>query len=118
MNRLRPSPLVLLLLAVSVIVSCESQRIPDPAIPEREAAPGDTVSSLLPLQDVLARNTPSLMTVRGVVGTGEGRDGDTPVIVVYVSPQITREDRIALPRKIEGYGVEIREAGDVTAPPH
>jgi len=78
---------------------------------------GDTVRDLLPIADVLGRQTTSLMTIPGVVGTGEGRDGDKPIIVVYVSPKITREDRIRIPLKLEGYKVEIREAGNVTAPP-
>jgi hypothetical protein len=78
---------------------------------------GDTVRDVLPIADVLQRQTTSLMTIHGVVGTGEGRDGDKPVIVVYVSPQITREDRVRIPLELEGYKVEIREAGNVTAPP-
>ena len=78
---------------------------------------GDTVRDLLPIADVLRRQTTSLMTIPGVVGTGEGRDGDKPIIVVYVSPKITNEDRVRIPRKLEGYEVEIREAGNVTAPP-
>jgi hypothetical protein len=78
---------------------------------------GDTVRDLLPIADVLRRQTTSLMTIPGVVGTGEGRDGRKPIIVVYVSPKITNEDRVRIPRKLEGYKVEIREAGNVTAPP-
>jgi len=76
------------------------------------------VDDLLPIADVLLRETTSLMTIRGVTGTGEGRDeSGKPVIVVYVSPEITREDRIRIPRKLEGYRVEVRESGNVTAPP-
>jgi len=80
------------------------------------AALGDTVNTLLPLPDVLARNTASLMSIPGVTGTGEGLRGSEPVFVVYVS-HITEEDRARIPRKIEGYKVEIRDVGDVTAPP-
>ena len=80
------------------------------------APPGGTVSTLSPLRDVLARNSASLMTLPGVTGTGEGRRGDEPVLVVYVS-HATEKNRLRIPRKIEGYEVEIRNVGDVTAPP-
>jgi len=56
------------------------------------------------------------MALPGVTGTGEGRRGDEPVFVVYVSAA-TEKDRLRIPGKIEGYDVEIREIGDVTAPP-
>ena len=56
------------------------------------------------------------MTIQGVTGTGEGKADGEPVIVVYTS-HISREDRITIPAKIEGYKVEVREVGDVTAPP-
>ena len=79
---------------------------------------GDTVGDLLPIADVLQRQTTSLMTIHGVSGTGEGRDKHgKAVIVVYVSPQITREDRLRIPKTVQGYEVEIRESGNVTAPP-
>jgi hypothetical protein len=72
--------------------------------------------NLVPIEDVLRRQTPSLMAIKGVTGTGEGKADGKPVIVVYTS-HIAREDRIAIPGKIEGYKVEVREVGDVTAPP-
>ena len=112
MNRAAAS---LLLLALTASTSCQP-RMPDPENKNREVTPGDTVTNLLPIRDVLARQTPSLMTIKGVTGTGEGQADGEPVIIVYTS-HITREDRIAIPRKIEGYKVEIREVGDVTAPP-
>lgn len=80
----------------------------------RTATPGDAMKPKI--QDVLLRETSSLMTIKGVTGTGEGRKDGKPVIVVYTS-HITKEDRIAIPATIEGYEVEVREIGDVTAPP-
>jgi hypothetical protein len=74
------------------------------------------VNTLLPLPDVLARHTASLMAIPGVTGTGEGRRGDEPVFVVYVA-HVTEKDRTRIPREVEGYRVEIRDVGDVTAPP-
>ena len=68
------------------------------------------------IQDVLQKETTSLMTIKGVTGTGEGQKDGKPVIVVYTS-HITKEARIAIPATIEGYSVEVREIGDVAAPP-
>jgi len=112
----RSAALMILLLASAAPTAC-TQKMPDPKNPSRQIALGDTMKeNLIPIADVLRRQTPSLMTIRGVTGTGEGRADGKSVIVVYTS-HITRQDRIAIPRKIEGYKVEIREVGDVTAPP-
>jgi hypothetical protein len=107
----------LLLVALALFAASCAQKMPDPRNPSRQISPGDTVTmNLVPIQDVLARQTPSLMTIKGVSGTGEGKADGKPIIVVYTS-HISREDRIAIPAKIEGYEVEVREIGDVTAPP-
>lgn len=74
------------------------------------------MTQLAPIQDVLARQTPSLMKIEGVTGTGEGRAGGAPIVIVYTS-HISQEARGAIPATIEGYKVEVREIGDVTAPP-
>jgi hypothetical protein len=65
---------------------------------------------------VLSRHTPELMKIDGVVGTGEGREGETPIIVVFVRQ---KTDALArkIPREIEGWKVVVREVGEVTAPP-
>lgn len=68
------------------------------------------------LADVLSRHTPSLMAIPGVTGTGEGKRGAEPIFVVYVG-QATPELRKQIPSEIEGYPVEVREIGKVTAPP-
>jgi hypothetical protein len=68
------------------------------------------------IADVLGRHTPSLLGIPGVLGTGEGRAGGQPVIVIFVARR-TRELQNRLPSALEGYPVEIRETGDVTAPP-
>jgi len=66
------------------------------------------------LTEVLARHTPELLQLPGVNGTGEGVDGNEPVLVVFVT-----EDgpalRARLPRSIEGYRVLVRETGTVRA---
>ena len=117
MPRSRRSAAALLLFALTLAAGSCTQKMPDPKNPSRQIALGDTMKeNLVPIEDVLRRQTPSLMTIKGVTGTGEGMADGKPVIVVYTS-HITREDRIAIPGKIEGYKVEVREVGDVTAPP-
>jgi len=68
------------------------------------------------IADVLGRHTPSLLGIPGVLGTGEGRAGDEPVIVIFVARR-TSELQKRLPSVLDGYPVEIRETGQVTAPP-
>ena len=65
---------------------------------------------------MLRRHTPALMAIPGVTGTGEGKRGARTILVVYVAratPELTQR----VPREIEGYPVEVREIGEVTAPP-
>lgn len=68
------------------------------------------------LADVLRRHTPTLMAIPGVTGTGEGKRGAEAIIVVYVA-HTTPELRERIPREIEGNPVEVRDIGQVTAPP-
>jgi hypothetical protein len=68
------------------------------------------------ITEVLARHTPSLMAVDGVTGTGEGSDGDQPIVVVFVVKE-TPALRARLPQLLEGYRVVLRASGEVTAPP-
>ena len=69
-----------------------------------------------PITDVLAARTPELLRIPGVIGTGEGTENGERVLVVFVSKR-TPELDAKLPRELDGYGIVIREAGDVTAPP-
>ena len=68
------------------------------------------------IADVLGRHTPSLLVIPGVLGTGEGRAGDEHVIVIFVARR-TGELQQRLPSVLDGYPVEIRESGQITAPP-
>ncbi len=68
------------------------------------------------LAEVLSRHTSSLMAIPGVTGTGEGKRGAQVILVVYVD-HATPELRKRIPDEIEGYPVEVREIGKVTAPP-
>src|SRR3954467_11696336 len=64
--------------------------------------------------DVLRAHTAQLMTIPGVVGTGEGEVHGSPAVVVLVSSR-TREVDAHVPRRLEGYPVQIKVVGDVRA---
>ena len=65
-----------------------------------------------PISSVLKDQTANLMSLPGVVGTGEGRCEGTPCIKVYVkkkSPETLKQ----IPTGIEGYPVTIEETGEI-----
>lgn len=77
-------------------------------MPSEESIPSQ------PIEDVLRAHTPELMKLPGVVGTGQGeRDGRT-IILVLVERR-THQLELQIPRRLEGYSVEIRETGAVKA---
>ena len=69
-----------------------------------------------PISEVLGRHADALMDIPGVIGTGEGLRGGVPVIVVYVAKEDDRLRR-EVPAALEGYPVDVRPIGEVTAPP-
>ncbi len=95
---------------VVAIAGCGPRERP---APERAPARGeDSTMTRRPLSAVLAEHTPALMAIPGVVGTGEGREGDRPVVLVLVVRD-TPELRARLPHEIEGFPVVIRVTGEV-----
>ncbi len=51
-----------------------------------------------------------MMSIPGVVGTGEGRENGKPCIRIFVS-KLTPDLRRKIPERIDGYPVSIRETG-------
>lgn len=65
---------------------------------------------------VLAAHQDSLMTIPGVVGVGEGKNRDSPVVLVLVkkkTAQLTRR----IPKTLGGYPVVIKETGIIRPMP-
>ncbi|MFO7914313.1 MAG: hypothetical protein R6U43_01290 [Candidatus Krumholzibacteriales bacterium] len=62
------------------------------------------------ITEVLRRHTGRLMSIPGVVGTGEGRENGKPCIRIFVS-KLTPDLRRKIPERIDGYPVSIRETG-------
>ncbi|HYF39824.1 MAG TPA: hypothetical protein VD930_09060 [Gemmatimonadales bacterium] len=66
------------------------------------------------ITQVLERHTDSLMRIPGVVGTAEGLCAGRPCVLVFVK-QNTPEVRKAIPERIDGFEVELRESGPIQA---
>jgi len=67
-----------------------------------------------PIQAVLKEHTNSLMSLPGVVGTGEGKCAGQPCIMVLVvkkTPGLLNQ----IPSAIEGYVVKVEETGEIRA---
>ncbi|UCC75281.1 MAG: hypothetical protein JSV86_21645 [Gemmatimonadota bacterium] len=64
------------------------------------------------IEEVLRHETPRLMEVRGVVGTGLGECDGAPCIVVFVTRSSARllEE---LPDTLDGHPVDVRVSGQV-----
>ena len=62
------------------------------------------------LEDVLARYTPRLVAIPGVVGTAQSEWNGAPCVVVYVE---TTGESVASSIGVAGYRVDIREVGTI-----
>ena len=66
-----------------------------------------------PIETVLQAHTPELMAVPGVVGVYQGEtDAHAPcirVMVIQKTPEIERR----IPKRLEGYRVEIEVTGEI-----
>ncbi len=62
------------------------------------------------IEEVLKDHTDRLMSIPGVVGTGQGLCDDKPCIKVFVIKK-TPDLEEKIPRKLEGYQVKIEETG-------
>ena len=65
-----------------------------------------------PVSEVLKSHSAELMAIPGVVGTGEGASGGSPLIFILVSRRTPEVDS-RVPKQLEGYPVEIRVVGVV-----
>jgi hypothetical protein len=68
------------------------------------------------IEEVLQEHTKKLMSLPGVVGTGQGLCDDRPCILVFVIKKTPELDQ-KIPRAIEGYPVRIEETGEIRAIP-
>ena len=66
-----------------------------------------------PISDVLARHTPRLMAIPGVVGTYEGALEDGAPYIGILVAKLTPALRDSLPRELEGWPVRVEESGEI-----
>ena len=64
------------------------------------------------VDEVLTKHTKTLMTIPGVVGTGEGRCEGKPCIKVFVIKKTSDLDE-KIPKNLDGYEVIIEEVGEI-----
>ena len=68
------------------------------------------------IEDVLKEHTDDLMSVPGVVGTGQGLCDGQPCINVFVIKK-TSELEENIPQRLESYPVMVEETGEIHALP-
>lgn len=66
------------------------------------------------IEKVLKENTPKLMAIPGVTGTGLGSCEGSPCIKVFIV-DLTEYAKSQIPGNIEGYPVKIEETGPFRA---
>src|SRR5205814_1331323 len=78
------------------------------------AAQQPPAAPMRPIAEVFAAHSDSLMRLPGVVGVGIGRCGDAPCIKVMAAHS-SSELIARLPKRLEGYAVELQVTGPITA---
>ncbi len=66
------------------------------------------------ISEVLKKHTDEWMNVPGVIGTGEGKSGGKPCIIVFIehkSPVIGKK----IPKIANGYKVVLKETAEIKA---
>ncbi len=67
-----------------------------------------------PIEEALRDHTDGLMSLPGVVGTGQGLCNGQPCIKVFIitkTPELLRQ----IPAEIDGYAVAVEETGEIRA---
>ena len=96
-----------LLIFMVLFVNCNPEASHKGVVKENE---GKKVMSQEKIENVLEEHTEKLMSLPGVVGTGQGLCDGKPCIKVFVI-QLTPELEAKIPDSIKGYKVEAVETG-------
>ena len=105
--------LKILIFSIGMILSCSIATFAKEADKNRGVETQVTNKSI---EQVLKEHTDELMSIRGVVGTGQGLCSGKPCIKVFVSRK-TPELEQKIPKNLEGYQVVIQETGKFKALP-
>jgi hypothetical protein len=75
----------------------------------------DTISHhKMTAAEVLEKYTKKWMKIPGVIGTGEGKSGGKPCIIVLIRHK-SETIRKKIPKTIDGYQVVLKETGQIKA---
>jgi uncharacterized lipoprotein len=95
---------------ILVLAGCNDK---EPSRQERATAQDTTrMGASTSITDVLARHTPELMKIPGVVGTAQGEEDGRPAIIVYVTAE-TDSLVMAVPSSLEGFPVKLQASGPI-----
>jgi hypothetical protein len=84
----------------------------EPSQQERATAQDTTRMNAPSITDVLARHTPELMKIPGVVGTAQGEKDGHPAIIIYVKEE-TDSLKTVIPSSLEGFPVTLQASGPI-----
>jgi len=84
----------------------------EPSRQERATAQDTSRMTAPSITDVLARHTPELMRIPGVVGTAQGEEDGRPAIIVYVRAE-SDSLVMAVPSSLEGFPVKLQASGPI-----
>jgi hypothetical protein len=68
------------------------------------------------IDEVLRKHTKALLTIPGVVGTGQGLCEGHPCIKIFVIRK-TPDLNTQIPKKLDGYPVTLEETGEIKPRP-
>ena len=97
----------ILLILFVLVLNCNTKSNYKGSVIEGE---GNQDMSKVKIEDVLKEHTDELMSLPGVVGTGQGLCDGKPCIKIFVK-QLTPELVAKIPKSIKGYKVEAVETG-------
>jgi hypothetical protein len=100
-------------LAIVLLLLCGACRATRNSAGAKPVRSEDTIPKRS-IEDVIRMHTPELMKLSGVIGTGQGERLGRPIILVLVERRTHRLEA-QIPRRLDGYEVEIRETGQVKA---
>ncbi len=106
---MRKSHFIFCVMLTAALASCTDN---DKPRQERVSAQDTTSMSAPLIADVLARHTPDLMKIPGVVGTAQGEQDGRPAIIVYVKEE-TDSLVMAIPSSLEGFPVKLQASGAI-----
>jgi len=66
------------------------------------------------IDQVLTKYNDKWLSISGVVGTGEGKSGDKPSVMIFVSDHLESVKK-KIPHTVEGYKVLFRKTGEIKA---